>query len=134
MHANWTNKAFNKAKNKGSHLLMKKRYSGYYNFLSGQPFFEVNFFDRHKNSSIFHFCELHTRSREAWHLKPHNLKDLQSTSHGKIQVVLDLQSRPVGVRGLTQNICIIIATWQQSYGDAMVTTSGCLIKQKIYHP
>ena len=27
-----------------------------------------------------------------------------------------------------------IGTWQQSYGDAMVTMSGCLTKQKIYHP
>ena len=65
------------------------------------------------------------------HLKRHNLKDLQSTTHGKIQVILDLQSRSMGVKGLTQKINKIITTWQQSYGVAMVTTSGCLIKQKI---
>ena len=129
MHANWTNKAFNKAKNKGSHLLMKKRYSGYYNFLSGQPFLRQFFLTATKIQVFFIFVNYTLAAG-----KPHNLKDLQSTSHGKIQVILDLQSRPMGMKGLTQNICIIIATWQQSYGDAMVTTSGCLIKQKIYHP
>ena len=35
---------------------------------------------------------------------------------------------------ITQKIYIIIATWQQPYGIAIVATSGCLIKQKINHP
>ena len=92
-------------------------------------FFDAVFSDRLKNSSIFHFCKLHTRSRLAWHLKRHNLKDLQSTPHGKIKVILDLQSVSMRVKELTQYIYIyiyiyiIIATWQQSYGNAMVTTS-----------
>ena len=105
-------------------------------------FDQVNLFDvvffltTAKIQLFFFFFKPHARRRVVWHLKRHDLKDLQSTSHGKTKVILNLQSESMGVKVLTQNIYIyiIIATCQQSYGDAMVTTSGCFIKQKIYHP
>ena len=67
--------------------------------MTRSTFFDVVFPDRLKNSSIFCFCKLHTRNRVVWHL---NLKILQSTSHGKLQVILDLQRGSIGVKGLTQ--------------------------------
>ena len=88
-------------------------------------FFDAVFSDRRKNSSIFHFCKLHTRRRLVWHLKRHNLKDLPSTAHGKNEGHFGPAERVYGSERInTIYIYIIIATWQQSYGNAMVTTSG----------
>ena len=62
MHTNWTNKASNKAKNKGFDLLMKKDIQDTITF-DQSTFFEAPFSSDHfKNSSIFFIFVNYTRA------------------------------------------------------------------------
>ena len=101
-------------------------------------FFDATFSDRHKNSSVFHFCKLHMPSMVVWHLRHHNLKDLQSTSSRAVsRGIIEAATRGVLLKKVflhfsqnsQENTCGRVSFFNKVAGLRSTT----LLKKSLWH-